>query len=61
MFRDKPFEIVSEGFTGHITELRLRKEKYSVKEIKDVYKTPLGVVSEKRSKLKFQFVDKKDI
>ena len=46
--------------SGNVTEMRFRKDKYSVKEIKDVFKTPLGVVAEKRKQIKLKFDPKKD-
>jgi len=45
-----------------ITEFRFRKIRSTLNEIKDLFKTPLTIVAEKRRKLKLKFKDKdKDV
>ena len=43
-----------EGFVGLITELRVRKEKFSLKELSNEMRTPLTVVAEKKKKMKMK-------
>lgn len=55
LFQDKKIIMCNMGFTGQITELRFRREKLQIREVKDSFRTPLGVVAEKRGKIKVKF------
>lgn len=51
---------IGSGIIGQVTEFRVRKLRYSYKEIKDEYKTPLSIVAEKRKKIKMKLKEKGD-
>ncbi|EAS03887.2 hypothetical protein TTHERM_00455260 (macronuclear) [Tetrahymena thermophila SB210] len=53
-FKSKALYIGSNTFIGEITEFRLRKEKLTVNQIRDQYKTPLPIVYEKKKQIKFK-------
>lgn len=50
----KALRLGSDTFDGELTEFRLWKNKLSVEEIKDCFRSPLSIVSEKRKKLKMK-------
>ncbi|KRX01360.1 WD40-repeat-containing domain [Pseudocohnilembus persalinus] len=57
LFKDKMIQI-GDGFEGMITEFRFQKVKLALSEIKESYKTPLAIVSEKLKEIKVRFKDK---
>jgi hypothetical protein len=48
-----------EYFHGLITELKFWKQKFSLNEIRDGYRTPLPIVAEKKKSFKMKFREKK--
>jgi hypothetical protein len=55
----KVLRLGSDTFVGELTEFRLWKNKLSLNEIKDCFRSPLSIVSEKRKKLKMKLKEKK--
>lgn len=55
----KVLRLGSDSFDGEFTEFRLWKNKLSLNEIKDCFRSPLSIVYEKRKKLKMKLKEKK--
>jgi hypothetical protein len=51
--------LIKETFNGYITEFKFWKQKFSINEIRDGYKTPLAIVAEKKKSFKMKFKEKK--